>query len=189
MKETRRLLCVFILVLMVCCNTHDTKTIVKNWLGKEMLSDFTLANDSLANKIKGRFCIVSYVDSLGCVSCKLGLRKWSAFSAYVDSLIGKHVPIIFIVSESAQRDMRFSLKADHYTPDMVVVDYKDSLNKVYGFPENNELQTFLLNKEHKIVVVGNPIHNEKVLDLYVRTVVKSDGVSSKFIQNHKNTIR
>ena len=39
--------------------------------------------------------IVAYVDSVGCMSCKLQLPRWKDFISEIDSLTGHFIPFVF----------------------------------------------------------------------------------------------
>lgn len=52
----------------------------------------------------------------------------------------------------------------------VCVDTLDSFNKLNHFPDDVRFQTFLLNKENKVVAVGNPIHNPNIRDLFLNII-------------------
>ena len=41
----------------------------------------------------------------------------------------------------------------------VCIDEKDSFNLLNKFPKDNRFQTFLLDKNKKVVAIGNPINN------------------------------
>ena len=44
------------------------------------------------------------------------------------------------------------------------------MNKLNNFPDDLTLQTFLLDKNNRVKIVGNPIYNLKLKKLYLRTV-------------------
>ena len=48
----------------------------------------------------------------------------------------------------------------------VVMDSLSQINKLNNFPDDRRFQTFLLDKENKVVVIGNPIYNPYIEDLY-----------------------
>ncbi len=52
----------------------------------------------------------------------------------------------------------------------VCIDTEDRFNKLNNFPSDMMFQTFLLNKDNKVVVIGNPIHNLKVRNLYLQKI-------------------
>lgn len=160
-------------VLFAACYDNTTEKILRYWLGREL--DLATAKTSLVMGVdpmsmNNDFYVVSYVDSLGCVPCKLALNKQKGLFAHIDKIAGKHVPIIFIVEESVKRDFVFALKADRYKPDCVIIDKNRELSRKYSFPADVDLQTFLLDKTRRVVAVGNPVHKEEVLNLYIKLI-------------------
>ena len=52
----------------------------------------------------------------------------------------------------------------------VCIDEKDSFNLLNKFPKDNRFQTFLLDKNKKVVAIGNPINNPQIKELYLRII-------------------
>jgi len=46
----------------------------------------------------------------------------------------------------------------------------DAFNRLNHFPSDMSFQTFLLDKDNKVVVIGNPIHNLKLGELYMQII-------------------
>ncbi|WP_353937941.1 DUF1573 domain-containing protein [uncultured Bacteroides sp.] len=47
----------------------------------------------------------------------------------------------------------------------------NQLNALNNFPSGNEMfHTFLLDKDNKVLAIGNPIHNPKVKELYLKII-------------------
>ena len=52
------------------------------------------------------------------------------------------------------------------------IAYTDRLNKLNTFPSNATFQTFLLDTNNKVIVLGNPIHNLSVKELYIKELTR-----------------
>jgi hypothetical protein len=52
----------------------------------------------------------------------------------------------------------------------VCIDVEDQLNRLNRFPSDMTFQTFLLDRDNKVVVIGNPIHNLAVKELYLKRI-------------------
>lgn len=48
----------------------------------------------------------------------------------------------------------------------VVIDEENQLNKLNNFSNNDIFHCFLLNKQNRIKIIGNPIYNTKIKELY-----------------------
>ena len=77
----------------------------------------------------------------------------------------------------------------------VCIDADDSFNSLNHFPGEMMFQTFLVDSENRVKVIGNPIHNLSVKDLYLKelTGMKSDPVPvttvhSDSVEYHYGTV-
>ena len=174
----RLLLYIGIIILFLSCQESRKEHInrlVKEWKKKEIVFPknpiFTiLGNDTVDFKIKkSNYKVVVYVDSTGCVSCKLRLKEWKEFIAYVDSVSGGQVPFLFFFQSKDNKELRYILKRDNFRLP-VCVDSQSEFGKLNRFPSEQMFQTFLLNKDNRVKVIGNPIHNLSVKELYLKEI-------------------
>ena len=122
---------------------------------------------------QSEYKVLVYVDSIGCTSCKLQLHKWIELIEYTDSATQGKVPFLFFFHPKDTKEIRYLLKCDGFDRP-VCIDLDDRLNKLNKFPADMTFQTFLLDKNNKIVVLGNPIHNTVVKDLYLKQITGKD---------------
>ena len=52
----------------------------------------------------------------------------------------------------------------------ICIDVENLFNKLNHFPSDINYQTFLLDKDNKVLAIGNPVLNPKVKDLYLRII-------------------
>lgn len=110
--------------------------------------------------------LLVYVDSAGCASCKLQLVKWKQFIRQVDSLTGSTVPFLFVIHPKDLAELRGLLWRERFDRP-VCIDTADRLNRQNRFPTAFRFQTFLLDKDNRVVLIGNPVHNLAIADLYL----------------------
>ena len=163
------------LIVLGClssCNSEDKnvfKQLVQEWDGKVLSfpsqSVFTsLGKDTVDFFPNATYKIVSYVDSVGCMSCKLQLYKWKDF---INRL--QDVPVLFYMHPKKVDELQYILEKNFFDYP-VCIDVNDSLNKLNHFPTEMEFQTFLLDKNNKVVAMGNPVLNPKVKELYLKII-------------------
>lgn len=148
--------------------------LVNYWQGRTILfpkdtSFVSYSKEHGAQRVNLRakeYKILTFADSLGCMSCKLQLPKWREFIHEVDSVSHKIVPFIFALQTPKPDEMIYILKRSGFSYP-VYIDSKDSFNKLNHFPTEMEYQTFLLDKENRVVAIGNPIYNPSVKKLYM----------------------
>ena len=89
---------------------HDIEVLVKEWNNKEIRFPenpiFTrYVTDTIPYRIpKTDYKVVVFVDSVGCISCKLQLPRWKEFMHEVDSLSDGNVPFVFFFQTKDVRD-------------------------------------------------------------------------------------
>ena len=168
--------CVLLFCTLFSCKESETERItnlVKSWQGRTMyfpvdaeLSSFRGDSTYKYSIKRTDYAIVTYVDSIGCMSCKLQLPEWEKLIAAVDSASGGTVPCLFFFHPSNKKELVALLKRVHFTYP-VCIDETDSLNRLNHFPSDMMFQTFLVDKDRKVVGIGNPVHNPKVKQLYL----------------------
>ena len=176
-------LCVCLLV--ASCGESEKERLsrlVSEWEGKEILfpthSTFTIqGKDTVDFDFKGAaYTIVTYIDSVGCTSCKLQLHRWKELVKEVDSLTNGDVPFLFYFHPKDIKELRYLTRRDAFAYP-VCFDEKDDFNRLNRFPSEMMFQTFLLDKENRVIALGNPIQNPKVKELYLN-LIKGMGEST-----------
>ncbi len=152
---------------------HDIEVLVKEWNNKEIRFPdnpvFTrFVTDTVPYRIpKSDYKVVVFVDSVGCISCKLQLPKWKEFMHEVDSLSDGNVPFVFFFQTKDVSELRYILKRDNFSHP-VCMDTEDSFYRLNRFPGEMMFQTFLVDSANRVKVIGNPIHNLSVKELYLK---------------------
>ena len=80
-----------------------------------------------------------------------------------------NVPVLFFLHPKDKSELAYIFRRDHFTYP-VCIDENDSLNKLNHFPSDMMFQTFLLDRDNKVLAIGNPIHNPKVKELYLKII-------------------
>ena len=164
--------------LFFACETNKKEQLthlVQKWQGKEILFPrnitFTqFVTDTVNYKIpQTDYKVLIFVDSNGCTSCKLQLPKWKKLITHVDSITGGRIPFLFFFQSKNDKELRYILERDHFNRP-ICIDHKNELNQLNQFPNDMTFQTFLLDKNNKVKVIGNPIHNLAIQDLYLEQI-------------------
>ena len=167
--------------MLASCQESREETmlrLVNEWNGKEIKfparSVFTIqGKDTVDWEFSNAdYKVVTYIDSVGCTSCKLQLPRWKKLVAEVDSLMNGRVPFLFYFHPKDMKELSYLLRRDRFTYP-VCFDERDELNRLNQFPMDMTFQTFLLDKDNKVVAMGNPVHNPKVKELYLGLITGS----------------
>ena len=167
------------LALLLLASCQDNKKeqllyLVQEWQGKEIrfprnpvFTRFVTDTTDYRLPVTADYKVVVYVDSIGCVSCKLQLREWKKFIAQVDSATDGNVPFLFFFQSKDNDELRYILRRDNFTLP-VCVDTDNHFYNLNHFPDEMTFQTFLVDRDNHVKVIGNPIHNLSVRDLYLK---------------------
>ena len=169
-----------LLLLSYLCSCQESREeamirLVNEWNGKEIKfpsrSVFTIQGKDTVDFEFGNadYKIVTYIDSVGCTSCKLQLPRWKELMAEVDSLTDGSVPFLFYFHPKDMKELRYLTRRDGFTYP-VCFDGQDELNGLNHFPSDMTFQTFLLDEGNKIVAIGNPVLNPNIKDLYLDVI-------------------
>ena len=182
MRNAVSILFSFLFILSCIDGRNRIEKQVNEWNNKEILFPgnpvFTsMVKDTVPYRIpKTDYKVVVFVDSVGCISCKLQLPKWKEFMHEVDSLSDGNVPFVFFFQTKDVRELRYILRRDNFSHP-VCIDTEDSFYKLNRFPGEMMFQTFLVDSENRVKVIGNPIHNLSVKDLYLNELVGIEAIS------------
>lgn len=181
----KRSFCLFLMIIpfISCGQSEKASHIIRKWIGKEIVYSndifFTLGGQDTIKRILpvSPYTIISYVDSTGCVDCKLRLPKWNRFISELDSISQSTIPVLFFF-HSKREDIVPILKRNGFNR-LVCIDENDSFNRLNHFSTLFEYQTLLLDKDHKVIAIGNPIHNPQIKELYLNIIQGKSPGSNK----------
>ena len=121
------------------------------------------------------FKILLYVDSLGCTSCRLNLSAWKKIMKESDSIFIRKPEFVFIFQPKKRDEKELSLifisNGFHHP---VFIDKENETDRLNKFPSNPEYQCFLLGKDNKVIMIGNPAKNSGIWILYKRIITESE---------------
>ena len=166
------IMCVWVLASCQESREEAMHRLVSEWNGKEIKfpsrSVFTIQGKDTVDFEFGDadYKVITYIDSVGCTSCKLQLSRWKKLVEEVDSITNGRVPFLFYFHPKDMKELRYLTRRDDFEYP-VCFDEKDELNRLNRFPSDMTFQTFLLDKDNKVVAMGNPVLNPKIKDLYL----------------------
>lgn len=174
------IICMIGILTLVSCKKESKsmeKRLMEKWNNREIIFPSKIQFSTLKQKDyyapmpQSNYKIIVYVDSIGCLSCKLRMEEWIDFINSVDSAVGNKVPIIFIFHPEDKQEIKNMLRVYQLTFP-VYIDMKDELNSKNNFPTDILYQTFLLDHENRVVLLGNPVYNTRLKHLYLKTILE-----------------
>ena len=179
------LIILLLTIFLSACQDKQKEIItllVKEWQGKQILFPenmvFTRFASDTTNFVipTSDYKVLVFVDSIGCTSCKLQLSRWKEFIRYTDSISQKNIPFLFFFQFDDQWEIHSLLIRENFDKP-ICLDRSDSLNQLNHFPKDILFQVFLLDKNNKVVVIGNPVHNPNVKELYLEEISRKQPVA------------
>lgn len=149
----------------------EIKQFIASWNGKEIIlpTSWQDVQDSIwESAIHKQFKILTYVDTNGCTECQLKLYDWERLHKKLDSL-NKNATILYIVHNKHPQYIE-SIKKRNNVTFPFFIDEENKIGKINQLSSKLLYKTFLLDSTNKIILFGNPIQNEQILNLYIQTI-------------------
>lgn len=173
------ILCIVFMLLFSCQENPKNKIqeeLIK-WQGKEIkfpdnmvfvkFTGDTISYDYQKNKDK----ILIYVNSTGCTPCKLKLEAWKLLIKELNSISNNGVSYMFYFADKKPKEIEIMLRNEGFDLP-VVIDEKNKLDKLNHFSDNENFHYFLLDEKNRVKIVGNPVYNTKIKELYFSEIQK-----------------
>ena len=184
----KKFISIFLIVfLLLSCNNRvkDVQKIVKEWTGKGiqfpqnpecMLLDSIIQCPETDNN---NYKILLYVDSLGCTSCRTKLSEWKRLIQETDTLFVQKPDFLlfFQPKTNGLEELKMLLRSNGFNYP-VFIEKENVIMKLNNFPKEPKYQCFLLDKENKVVMVGNPVYNPAIWELY-KKIIRENGNTDK----------
>ena len=160
---------------------EDAAKIVKEWTGKEIkfpkgVTCTSMGRDTTCVDLySDNFKILLYVDSIGCTSCRLRLAEWKKIINEADTIFSKPPEFIFFFQpkQNGEKELYNVLRNNGFSHS-VYIDKENEIDKLNNFPSTQIFQCFLLDKNNKVVIVGDPSVNKGIRDLFKRIITESE---------------
>ena len=156
----------------------EAEKIVIEWTGKQIVFPDSVTCLSVGKDTtcilpeSTPFKILVYTDSSGCTSCKLRLYMWNKLIEEAKAEMPELVNFQFYFQPKNLNELKVLFRRDAFTYPSYI-DTKSELNRLNNLPTNDKFQTFLLDKDNKVVSIGNPTNNPQVWELY-RKIIKGE---------------
>lgn len=171
-------------VIMSCgSGNKEQRDIVSEWIGREIVIPaelgFQVGNIPVDYDFDAAdFKIVTYVDSAGCTACRMKLNEWDEFINELKGIDDVEINFVLIIGAKDKYKITDILKTNSFDHP-VIIDTEFDFSKFNKISEDVKLHTFLLDDDNNVVIVGNPINNPKIKELYYRLLKrKKDNIFS-----------
>lgn len=144
---------------------RDVLQVVEKMTGQHILFPKGMnTNFKIDSLLKKESKLVVYLDSAECAECKLSLDEWYVKIREM-KFVNKDVAFVFIINSSSDSLINSLLKK-HRFDYPIFIDKSNSFFDLNSLGGDHRFQVFLLDKENNIMLVGDPIRNDRIWKLY-----------------------
>lgn len=147
---------------------------INYWIGRQIdmpTSVGMFTTDGFSNNAyfpDDRFKIIRYIGSDGCSACRLRLIRYGQIVKELSDSAKSSVGFVCIINPKEVEEIQQILHRDNLARLTMWIDSTDTINKINGFPVIESLQTFLIDRDNRVLAIGDPAINPKVMQLYTR---------------------
>ncbi len=163
---------------LCCCRSpqKEIEAIVQEWYNKKVLFPKELVakvntKDTVFNNLyDNKYKILHYVDTSDCYSCNLKLYEWRKLLEEADSL-KLDLSLIYIVSTQQDAEIAHAQLVNSFTHP-IYYDVTGQMKQLNKFPSKPDFQTFLLSPDNKVILIGDPVKNPSIWELYKKKILE-----------------
>lgn len=170
---------VYIAIFLLVISCKKEKNIINEWQNREIIfpektTFIKFLNDTTGFYVpQSKLKVLVYADSTGCIGCKLQLSEWKEFIQNVDSITGRKIPFLFFFYLKDTVEVKFLLEVEQFDYP-VYIDSYDQLNQMNRFPTDILFQTFLLDENNRVLLIGNPIYDAVTKEKYLEKISNNE---------------
>jgi hypothetical protein len=177
----KKILLLFLILTVFACKDKKlakTQQIVNEWVGKEIripddVQCVVMGKDTTSAArqalMDAEYKVLLYVDSAGCSSCRLNLILWETLILESDSLFQGKLSFLFFFQPKSKRELDVLFRRENFNYP-VFIDMNNSIDRLNRFPEKIEYQCFLLDKNNRALMLGNPTLTPQIWTLYKQVI-------------------
>lgn len=172
-------------ILAISCKNAPIDKIVQNMMGQEVkipssIILYSKNTESIIMNNEHLTKLIVYLDSTECASCTINsMYMWENLLSFSKSSENK-LDIIFIAApkeEDTIHVINSIISNNNNCP--IYLDRQHDFIKMNDFmPQDNKFHTFLLDKNNKIIMIGNPTKSDKLLHLLHKKIAEQEHLDS-----------
>jgi len=175
----------FIIFFSISCKDStnqrrsELEKIVFEWHNKEIFfpdSIYTIHNGNIEiveiNPLSSNNYKILTLISGDCEKCLLDANKWCILLDTISKITPLDFLPVFITSDYNHFIKYYQKRLPNCFEPLLDIHFKFLLD--YNLPEDWGLRTFLLDKNNRIIIIGNPIYNINIKNLLMKIILENE---------------
>ena len=161
------------LLIISSCDNKEKQILYSEVRIPELNSIFA-GKDSIIPIPSNKPKIIIFHDSLECGTCRIShLYEWDHIINYSRQLEEKFIPVfIFAPSKRKIKETKLHIKSKKISYAIYLDENNLFLKNNPHISKNRKNHTFLLDENNKIILIGNPIGNDRLASEYIKEIQK-----------------
>jgi hypothetical protein len=99
------------------------------------------------------------------------LPEWKKIIYESDTIFENSPDFLFFfqVKSNGIKEIKLLLRNSHFDCP-VFVDVENEIMRLNNFPKDSKFQCFLLDKDNKVIMIGNPVYNRAIWESYKKII-------------------
>lgn len=165
------------LFLLIACNNGvrqgSEADVIKRLIGKELTFTDNLLPETIEKETPFSFELfrrkplkIATIINLDCGLCIESLNRWEEY------VKNKDITFILIVGGNDFEFFKALKNNESQTFENIFHDKNNVFEMTNKIPRESRFRTFLIDKDNKILLIGNPLFNESIDKLYEKEISK-----------------
>jgi hypothetical protein len=182
-----KIVCLCLGLALISCKNRELRRELEEFVAKEIVVHDGMwqivgGQDSIfMNQTAEVTRLIVWVDSLGCSTCRINkMFEYAEMVDYCKEIDNGFVPLfVFSPPHSMIGDVIYAMKFNEFDYP-IIIDEKQAFPAANPhIPADSRFHTFLIDKNGKVVLVGDPVNNPALWELYkttITTLIENNGV-------------
>lgn len=169
---------IFLVLILLNKSSNEEKfnpNKISNIIGRKFVFpdsiSITNSHKDTLNKdaLDGKYKIITYYDTTGCLSCKFSMLKWKILMQEINEYAPNKVEYIFWFQHE-NGNIIYDGLTQWEIDAFVILDNKNTLNELNEIPKNFSSTSFLLGKSNEVLAYGNLVKSSQTLNLFLNII-------------------
>lgn len=121
---------------------------------------------SLINDSETEYTLFRYIKPKSCTSCQLQMGKWRIYKRRLEKKYGDRVRLFFLIDTSVPDEVQKLIEIYKFKNNSIIDSTHNFVKANPLIKQFEDELIMLLDRNDKIILIGNPFENTKIDSLY-----------------------